>query len=106
MVKTSVALGFLRRLSVDGYGRTGSGGEWVAGGGLGGENHGGAIALMHIAIHSHGGANLAIALQTPNGYGYIVNHAEAFAVIGESMMESATDVDGDTVGQGLLSSKY
>src|SRR6202044_1367386 len=78
--------------------RTRGRGQRVAGRALGGENRGGAVALVDVAIDCHGRADFAVALQAADGHGYIVDHAETFAVAGKSVMESATDVDGDPVG--------
>ena len=52
---------------------------------------------MDIAIHGHGGADLVIALQTTDRDRHVVDHAEALAVIGMSVMESAADADADSV---------
>jgi hypothetical protein len=70
-----------------------------------GEDCGGAVALVDIAINGHGGADLVIPLQAADGDGDIVDHAESFAVIGEGVMESSTDADADFVGEGAVSGK-
>jgi len=57
--------------------------------------------MMHIAIHGHGGANHAIFLQSPNGHGHVVDHAESFAVIRGSVVKSAADVETDLVRHTL-----
>ena len=49
-----------------------------------GKNHGRAIALMDIAIDRHRGANLVVTLHAADGDGHVVDHAEAFAVIGNA----------------------
>ena len=54
---------------------------------------------MHVAIHRHGATNFAALLHGANGDGKIVDHAEAFAVIGKGVMKSAADVDANTVFQ-------
>ena len=46
---------------------------------------------MHIAIEGHGGANLVVALHAADRYGDVVDHAEALAVVGEGVVESAAD---------------
>ena len=57
---------------------------------------------MDIAIDRHGGANLAVALHAADGDGHIVNHAEAFAVVGKGVVEAAADVKGYSITQGVL----
>src|SRR5580692_958746 len=69
------------------------------------KNCGGAVALMDIAIDSHRRANLAVPLHTSNGDGHIMDHAEAFAVVGKRVMKSSADVDGDSVMQCILCRK-
>jgi len=63
---------------------------------------GGAIALVDVAVYGHGAGDSVIALHAPDGDGHIVNHAEAFAVVGKRMMESATDVEGDVILQSII----
>jgi len=53
---------------------------------------------MDVAIHRHRSANLAVALQSADGDATSWIIAEAFAVIGEGMMKSATNVDRDAIG--------
>src|SRR5207302_6247064 len=45
-----------------------------------------AIAVMHVAIHRHGAIELAFLVHAFNGDSYIVNHAEALAMIGHGVM--------------------
>src|ERR1700680_195662 len=56
---------------------------------------------MNVAIDSHGGVNLVVALHTTDGDGNIVDHAESLAMVGKSMMEAAANVNGDAIGQSL-----
>jgi hypothetical protein len=57
----------------------------------------GSVALVHVAVHHHGGANGAFALQHPDGDGEVVDGAEAFPVSGERVMEAAAHVEADAV---------
>src|SRR5205085_5313937 len=61
------------------------------------ENYGRAGSLMDVAVHRHGARDFVVALHAADGDGYVVNHTEAFAVIGKSMMETSANVDGDAV---------
>src|SRR3981081_4341535 len=56
---------------------------------------------MNVAIDSHGGVNLAVALHTSDGDGNIVDHAESLALVGKRMVEAAANVNGDALGQGV-----
>src|SRR6202044_817416 len=69
------------------------------------KNCGGAVALMDIAIDSHRRANLAVPLHTSNGDGHIMDHAEAFAVVGKRVMKSSANIDGHSVAQCILCGK-
>ena len=51
---------------------------------------------MHVAIDSHRGANLVVALQAADSHGHVVDHAESLAVVGKRMMKSAADADADS----------
>src|SRR5580700_12059026 len=66
------------------------------------KNCGRAIALMDVAIDGHCGANLTIALHATDGDGHVVDHAEAFAVTGERVMESSANADGYAVVEGTI----
>ncbi len=66
-----------------------------------GENCGRSVALMHVAVDGHGGADFVVALHAPDGDGHVVNHTEALVVIGKGVMKSAADTDGDTIAQTL-----
>jgi hypothetical protein len=50
------------------------------------------IAVVNVAVNRHSGANLAVALHAANRNRHVVNHAEAFAVIGKGVVKSAADV--------------
>ena len=56
---------------------------------------------MGVAVDGHGGADLVVALQAADGDGDVVDHAEALAVIGEGVVKSAAEADGNFVGQAL-----
>ncbi len=58
--------------------------------------------MVNVAVDGHGGANLVIALHAANRHRHVVDHAKTFAVIGESMMEAASDVEGNAIFQGVL----
>ena len=60
---------------------------------------------MHIAIHRHGRANLAIALHASNGNRNIVNHAEAFTVVRKRVMKSSANIHRHAVLQRILRGK-
>lgn len=64
-------------------------------GGIVRENGGGPVAVMNVGVDDHGGLNHAVVLEAADGDGDIVKDAEAFAVIGESVVEAAADVHGD-----------
>ena len=44
-------------------------------------------------------------LHAPDGHGHIVDHAEAFAVVGERVVEAAADADGNGVHESLAGSE-
>ena len=54
--------------------------------------------MVDITIDGHGSADFPVVLKAADGDGYVVDHAEAFAVVGEGVMEAAADVDGDAIG--------
>src|SRR5271166_3169099 len=64
-----------------------------------GKNRGRTVALMHVAIQGHRGANLVVALHAADRNSYIVDHAESLAMIGKSMMKPAANADRDLIGQ-------
>jgi hypothetical protein len=61
---------------------------------------------VHVAIDGHGLVNLAIALHAADGDGDIVDHAEAFAVIGERVMESSADADRHAVVERVIGGQH
>src|SRR3954467_9924727 len=69
------------------------------------KNRSRAVAVVHVTIDSHGGADFTVALHTANGDRDVVNHAKAFAVIRKSVVKSAADVDRDSFVQCILRSK-
>jgi len=63
-------------------------------------------SLMDVAIYCHRFANLLIALHATDGNRNIVDHAEAFAVIGKRVMESSSDADGHAVDEGMIGGQH
>jgi hypothetical protein len=55
---------------------------------------------VDIAIDGHGSVDLVVAAGADRD-GNIVDHAEAFAVVGEGVVESSADADAHSVGQRL-----
>ena len=45
---------------------------------------------------------LSISLQAADRYRHIMDHAKALAVIGESMVEAAADVEGHAIPESML----
>jgi hypothetical protein len=72
-------------------------------GGIAGEDGGGAVALMDVGVNDHGGLDGAVGLQAANGDGDVVDDAEAFAVIGKSVVKAAAEVRSGSGGEGALS---
>ena len=62
-----------------------------------GEDRGGAVAVVDVAIHHHGAADRAVALQAADRHGDIVDGAESLAVAGEGVVKAAADVEADAV---------
>src|SRR5579863_3867791 len=87
------------------HGRSGPRGQGIVGGASAGEDGGGAVAVVDIAVHGHGGADLVIALHAPDGHGHVMNHAETFAVVGEGVVKAAANVNGDALFQCVLRSQ-
>jgi hypothetical protein len=71
-----------------------------------GKNRGRPVSLMDVAIYCHRFANLLIALHATDGNRNIVDHAEAFAVIGKRVMESSSDADGHAVDEGMIGGQH
>ena len=57
---------------------------------------------MDVAVDRHGGANLVVPLHAADRHRHVMNHAKAFAVIGESVVEAAADVEGHAILEGML----
>src|ERR1700677_2628579 len=70
------------------------------------KNRSRAVALMDVAVNRHRFSNFFVALHAADGNGHIVEHAETFAVIGEGMMESSANVDGDAVVERMISGQH
>lgn len=57
------------------------------------ENGSGSVAMMNVGVDDHSGFDGAVVLEAANGDCHIMQHAETFAVIRKSVMETAADVD-------------
>ena len=57
---------------------------------------------MDIAVDHHGAGDLAVALHAADGNRYVVDQAEAFAVIGEGVVKAASNVHAAAIPQRLL----
>src|ERR1700722_6380747 len=68
------------------------------------EDGGGAVAVVDVSIHDHGAGDFVAGLQGADGYGYIVDGAEAFAVAGIGVVEASADVAAEAVMQGRFGS--
>src|SRR5689334_6689066 len=64
------------------------------------EDGGGAVAVMDVGVDDHGADDFVAGLQGANGYGYIVDGAEAFAVAGIGVVEAAANVAPEAVLEG------
>src|SRR5579883_3276532 len=73
---------------------------------IGGENGGGSIAVMHVAIHHHGPPDRLIALQPPDCHGDVVDCAEALAMVREGMVESAARVERHAIRKRQAGGEY
>ncbi len=58
---------------------------------------------MDVAIHDHRAADPFLALHDADGDGDVVDHAEAFAMVGKGMVESAAEAEADAVLQRAAS---
>ena len=65
------------------------------------ENRRRAVAVMNVGIHDHRRANRPLGLQSANGNGNIVQHAETFAVAGIGVVESPAQIGGEAVAEGV-----
>ena len=61
------------------------------------ENGRRAVAVVDICVNGYGSADKALFLQAADGDGDVVQHAEAFAVVWEGVVESAAQVRGNPV---------
>jgi hypothetical protein len=61
--------------------------------------------VVHVAIDRQGSTDRAVFLQAADRHGHIVDHAESLAVVGEGVVKSSADVDGDFVVQAMLRSE-
>src|SRR5947207_190636 len=51
--------------------------------------------MVNVAIDSHGSTDFVIALHAAYGDRHVVDHAEALTMVGEGVMKSAADVEGE-----------
>src|SRR2546423_637057 len=58
-----------------------------------------AVAVMDVTIDRHGGTDFAVKLHATNGDRNIVDHAKAFAMVGEGVIKPAADVHRDSIVQ-------
>ncbi len=70
------------------------------------KNNGCAITLVNIAIQRHGGTDFFISLHAADRDRNVVDHAEAFAVIGEGMMKPAANADRDAVVERIIGGQH
>ncbi len=71
--------------------------------GVEGEDEGGAIAVVDVEVDDHGGGDGFFLDEGADGDGYVVVDAEAFAGVGEGMVETSAEVDGDAGLEGAAS---
>ena len=67
-----------------------------------GKDSGRAVAVVNVAVDCHGGANLVVALHAADGDRNVVNHAEALAMVRESVVEAAANIDSDAVFESMV----
>jgi hypothetical protein len=60
------------------------------------------ISLMDIAVHNHSPRNHVVRLQSADCDRDVVDHAEAFAMIREGVVEASAEIDCDAVLKRLL----
>ena len=70
------------------------------------EDDGGPVALVNVTIERHRLSNFAVALHTTDRDRNVIDHAEAFTVVGKRMVEAAANADGDSVAEGVLGGEY
>src|SRR5258707_15854523 len=61
------------------------------------EDGGGAVAVVDVGVYHHRAGYFFSGLECADGYGYIVDGAEAFAVAGIGVVEAAADVTAEAV---------
>src|SRR5258708_11148253 len=64
------------------------------------EDGGGAVAVVDVGVYHHRAGYFFSGLESADGYGYIVDGAEAFAVAGIGVVEAAADVTAEAVLEG------
>ena len=70
--------------------------------GIAGKNGGGTVAVVDVGVDDHGSLDGTVVLEAADGDGDVVDDAEAFAVVGEGVMEAAADVGRRAGGEGAL----
>src|SRR5689334_24061323 len=65
----------------------------------------GSVSLVNVAIYGHGAGDLVVTLHAANRNRDIVNHAEAFAVIGEGMVKTSGNIESNPVVERVIGSK-
>src|SRR5207237_8750852 len=60
---------------------------------------------MNVSVDDDGFFNVAVRLQTANGYGDVVYRAKTFTVIGVSMMKASREIAGEAIAERELSSQ-
>src|SRR5581483_2239909 len=81
------------------------GGQRIRGNSHAGEDRGCSVTLMDVTIYGHGSCDLIVALHATDRDRYVVDHAEALAVIRKGMMEAASDVERDLIVQRVIGGK-
>src|SRR5215831_8638857 len=66
---------------------------------LGWKNCGGAVAVVNVEVNGHGSRYLSFLVHALDGHSNVVNHTEAFPMIGKYVMKPATDVQGEAIAQ-------
>src|SRR5437868_2776874 len=79
--------------------------QWLRFRSLGRKDRGGPVTMMHVAINRHGPPDATELLHFADGDSDVMNHAKALAVIRISVVESAADVEADSIGECALRSQ-
>src|SRR5947209_2415977 len=61
------------------------------------------VAVMDIAIHGHCALQPAFLVHPPDGHRHIMDHAEAFSMIGKSVVKTSGNVHAQSPAQGQIS---